>query len=268
MYLQTYTNSAIFGVNIDAGSGVVYALSLYSLGGLSQLGGEVQWSGTGSTSHADYGANGDWYIRSGSSVGKVILQDSGCNVGIGTATPYAKLHVVDRGGAVLSHSHMTRFDHSISSLSYSTYNAWLDSAANGLSIFADHDIATNGWMPSSNGSISSSDRRIKTNIVDADDVDGVFGCASSIIPKEIHIYKDTYKHGEEGVWCFIAQEIRDTFPYATQLRKEIIRNINEVGAVPSNVINFTDFNTSNLEANAYTVEVYSKQDEAKKVTIT
>ena len=70
------------------------------------------------------------------------------------------------------------------------------------------------------------------------------------------------------MWGFIAQEVRDTLPYATQLRKEVIPNINEVGAVSSNVITFTNFNTSNLEANAYTIEVYSKQDEAKKVTIT
>jgi hypothetical protein len=70
------------------------------------------------------------------------------------------------------------------------------------------------------------------------------------------------------VWGFIVQEVRDTLPYATQLRKEVVPNINEVGSVSSNVITFTNFNTSNLEANAYTIEVYSKQDEAKKVTIT
>ena len=143
--------------------------------------------------------------------------------------------------------------------------AWLDTAANGLSIFASHDIGTNGWLLSSNVTISSSDRRIKTNIVDADDVECLV-VLRQLSPKK-YTYRDTYKQGEEGVWGFIAQEVRDTLPYATQLRKEVIPNINEVGAVFSNVITFTNFITSNLEANACTIEVYSKQVEAKKVTI-
>jgi hypothetical protein len=40
-----------------------------------------------------YGTNGDWYIRSASSSGNVILQDTGGNVGIGTTTPSAKFFV-------------------------------------------------------------------------------------------------------------------------------------------------------------------------------
>lgn len=38
-------------------------------------------------SHIQYGPLGDWYIRSAASSGKVILQDSGGNVGIGTPNP-------------------------------------------------------------------------------------------------------------------------------------------------------------------------------------
>jgi hypothetical protein len=44
-------------------------------------------------SHVHYGTSGDWYIRSASSTGNVILQDSGGNVGIGTSTPNDKLDV-------------------------------------------------------------------------------------------------------------------------------------------------------------------------------
>ncbi|HET8676746.1 MAG TPA: tail fiber domain-containing protein [Blastocatellia bacterium] len=39
------------------------------------------------------GASGDWYIRSADGSGKVILQDTGGNVGIGTASPADKLQV-------------------------------------------------------------------------------------------------------------------------------------------------------------------------------
>lgn len=44
-------------------------------------------------SHIHYGTKGDWYIRSAASDGKVVLQDSGGNVGIGTNSPNAKLDV-------------------------------------------------------------------------------------------------------------------------------------------------------------------------------
>ncbi len=46
-------------------------------------------------SHIHYGITGDWYIRSAADAGKIILQDmpSAGGVGIGTSTPFAKLHV-------------------------------------------------------------------------------------------------------------------------------------------------------------------------------
>jgi hypothetical protein len=44
-------------------------------------------------SHIHFGSTGDWYIRSAANSGKVVLQDSGGNVGIGTTAPSDKLHV-------------------------------------------------------------------------------------------------------------------------------------------------------------------------------
>ena len=44
-------------------------------------------------SHIHYGSNGDWYIRSAAVAGKIILQDNGGNVGIGTTGPDTKLEV-------------------------------------------------------------------------------------------------------------------------------------------------------------------------------
>jgi hypothetical protein len=45
-------------------------------------------------SNIHFGTTGDWYIRSAAAGGKVVLQDTGGNVGIGTASPNAKLSVV------------------------------------------------------------------------------------------------------------------------------------------------------------------------------
>lgn len=45
-------------------------------------------------SHIHYGSTGDWYIRSSSTGGKVVLQDSGGNVGIGTSSPQKPLDVI------------------------------------------------------------------------------------------------------------------------------------------------------------------------------
>jgi hypothetical protein len=47
----------------------------------------------GNISHVHWDPTGDWYIRSASGAGKVVIQDSGGNVGIGTANPAQKLHV-------------------------------------------------------------------------------------------------------------------------------------------------------------------------------
>ncbi len=51
-------------------------------------------------SHLHYGTTGDWYIRSAIGTGKVILQDSGGNVGIGTSGPLTKLHVHNQSDSV------------------------------------------------------------------------------------------------------------------------------------------------------------------------
>ena len=45
-------------------------------------------------SHVHWDPTGDWYIRSASGAGKVVIQDTGGNVGIGTSAPTQKLNVV------------------------------------------------------------------------------------------------------------------------------------------------------------------------------
>jgi len=60
---------------------------------LDLQGGEVRFLRYDNTTHFNYSTNGDHYLRSGKAAGKVIIQDTGGNVGIGTSTPNAKLAV-------------------------------------------------------------------------------------------------------------------------------------------------------------------------------
>ena len=77
---------------------------------------------------------------------------------------------------------------------------------------------------------------------------------TNILKPKKYQYKDDIARGEEPVWGFIAQEVRETLPYATDLRRDVLPNIYELANVSqSNVITFVNFNTSNLESNATTL---------------
>ena len=162
------------------------------------------------------------------------------NVGIGTTSPYAKLHVVGNSGSISAGTHYG-FNNNTTINTYTGVH-------NGISIYADDDIVAGNWVLSHAGTMGSSDERIKKEIVDVED-----GQALSTLrllkPKQ-YKYRDDVKRGTEPVWGFIAQEVADTIPYATQKRTECIPNIYEtVNVSASNVITFTNFNTINLESN-------------------
>jgi hypothetical protein len=77
----------------NVGIGIVSPSFKLHVNGMSRFENEMMWSGTGNMSHANYSTNRDWYIRSGSSSGKVVIQDTGGNTGVGTSNPGCKLDV-------------------------------------------------------------------------------------------------------------------------------------------------------------------------------
>ena len=225
---------------------------------------DFRWTmgGTGTTSHANYGGHGDWYIRSNHGSGKVILQDTGGNVGVGTSNPIAKLHVNGSAGFTINTGWLTYFGPYSGSFSHNSNSSW----GGGGSIYATSHICTQGYHVSGSGSITASDSRIKKEIVDVEDV-AALETLRLLKPKQ-YKYVDEINRGSEPVWGFIAQEVRDTLPHATHLITECVPNIYQVANVSaSNVITLTNFDTSTLDSNAV-LKVFDKDDKEHLVTIT
>ena len=177
---------------------------------------------------------------------RMVISATG-NVGIGgnaAQTPHAKL-TINSGSGAISSSQRAYFK-------YGPGIGYESGAFGSVSIYAVESVATLQYFVSTGGNLTASDTRIKKNIVDADDTE----CLETLrlLKPKKYQYRDTVKRGEEPVWGFIAQEVRETLPYATDLRREVLPNIYELANVSSsNVITFVNFNTSNLESNATTL---------------
>ena len=211
-----------------------------------------------SASHGD-GMIQTYHVSSGNAQYDLRLQPSGGNVGVGTTNPVAKLHVNGTATPNIGNSDRRYFNRNTNM--QTAYGSW----PWGVSILASGTIVTMDWFVASLGTIGASDERIKKDIVDIDDGEAL-NTLRLLKPKQ-YKYKDTSR-GLEPVWGFIAQEVKETLPYATQIRTECIPNIYEHANVSeSNVITFTNFNTSNFESNVSTIKVYDKNDKQGLVTI-
>jgi hypothetical protein len=210
------------------------------------------------------GAQGILAFKTSSNAGSVATEKMRIrydgNVGIGTDNPYAKLTVIGRGDLVASYAarRYFRFDVNLQPDTSTWGNA---------SIYGNDPIVSGSYIASVAGSLGGSDERIKKEIVDVED-----GAALETLrllkPKQ-YKYVDVINRGDEPVWGFIAQEVGDTLPYATQLRTECLPNIYELANVSaSNVITFTNFDTSILESNAMVLKVYDVDDTEHLINIT
>ena len=135
-----------------------------------------------------------------------------------------------------------------------------------MSIYAIDDIVTKQFLGSHAGTITSSDRRIKKDIVDIDDAYAL-DTLRLLKPKR-YSYKDVVSRGEEPVLGFIAQEVREVLPAAAQLRTDFIPNIYEVcNVTQSNVITFTDFTTTNLNSQTSKIKLLDDTGVEKEANI-
>ena len=79
---------------------------------------------------------------------------------------------------------------------------------------------------------------------------------------------DGIEVGHDPLDATVALNVGATLPYATQLRTECLPNIYELANVSdSNVITFTNFDTSNLESNAMVLKVYDEDDTEHLINI-
>ena len=104
-----------------------------------------------------------------------------------------------------------------------------------------------GWAVTNRGWIgaeftSYSDIRIKTNIIDIDDVSAL--ATLRLIEPKRYNYVDVVEKGSEPVWGFIAQQVRSVLPYSTSLMQKEIPNIYDIGIVASDMITITLSNKS------------------------
>jgi hypothetical protein len=189
-----------------------------------------------------------------------LQPDAGSRVGIGDTQPFCKLSIGSGGSSSLA--------------SGSTLRSYFGAADTDLlhdtGTGAGVDVYARGWVGTNSGFIATnsttfSDERIKKNIVDADDVE-CLNILRQLKPKKYN-YIDTVQRGETPVWGFIAQEVEQVLSYSTHKFRECIPNIYELANVSeSNVITFTNFNTSNLEENSNIIQVRTITDDMRFVT--
>ena len=124
-----------------------------------------------------------------------------------------------------------------------------------ISVYAEHHMRCSELQV-------TSDRRIKTDIVDVDD-----GSALELLRKikpKTYGYVDTVEKGTKHVYGFIAQEIKELIPEAIDVSEGDLPNIYKYATIDiqANSITIKDFDTSNL--NQTESVIYIDQDDQRK----
>jgi hypothetical protein len=168
------------------------------------------------------------------------------NVGIGVTSPVTKLHV-GAGNYATGTTNLRYFNYVTAETAGSF--ALSDTAA----VFD-----TSIWVKSFVG--SSSDERIKKNIVDIDD-DSALQKIRAIQPKTYN-YIDSAR-GTDKVYGFIAQQIKEVIPEAVTTQNELIPNIFSTAECAGNVIRFASnilINSSIISSKINLIDLYGKRD--------
>ena len=162
-------------------------------------------------------------------------------IGMGTSNPIAPLDI--RGSEELTGGGTHRDFTSSRALTY--YSFEIDDQ--------DVSIYCARWVASQRGFVAiqnaiSSDERIKMDIQDIPDGESL-NKLRQIEPKAYY-YRDKTKAPHRRTFGFIAQQVENIIPEAVMTKKDYIPNILDLSTVSeSNIITFSNFNTSNLVSN-------------------
>ena len=200
-----------------------------------------QWQqgGNGHASHASYGGYGDWYIRSNHSSGKVIIQDTGGNVGIGRSNPGYRLDVEGSGNF---RGNLSTYSFNCNDLGYfysglrvqgietanlNYSNPQADYFTNGGSIQADAPNEHYGlyvqYHIRAEGISVTSDERIKRDFMEIDDAFALDKLRQFKLTS--YMYKEKVRSKTNRVLGFIAQEVAEVLPDAVSITRDAIPNI-------------------------------------------
>ena len=142
----------------------------------------------------------------------------------------------------------------------------------GTSIYSSDNIITRRAVIVSEGTFTASDSRIKTNIQDLSNNNGLDLIRQLQVKK--YNYKDTVSRGTKDVFGFIAQDVKQIIPEATYTRTEEIPNVFSVAEIKAdedgsyNILEFTSFDTSSLDASSNVISIYDKNNSSHKMTFT
>ena len=120
------------------------------------------------------------------------------------------------------------------------------------------------WVRNGYSYIASSDIRIKTNIKDIED-DGALQKILLIQPKTYQ-YIDKLERGNNIVYGFISQQIKEIIPEAVSIQKCVIPNIYSLYDCSSNIIHMTS-NIEKIKLND-TITIYEENIDKKDYTVT
>ena len=186
---------------------------------------------------------------------RVYINNNG-NVGIGTNNPQYPFHV-DSTGSTYNGGNYAFYAYDGTAMTGVS-----SGAANGVCIF------TNGRVLGSEFN-ATSDSRIKTNIIDIDDMFAL-NTLRLIQPKKYN-YIDTVNRSSNPVWGFIAQQVNTVLDYAVNIETDYIPNIYQIATktisengdtilTVTNPITFDSNSTNKLK-------IISENDKYEYVTI-